>query len=121
MADISASLQTSPLGFVQNLISERLGYEMSGSVPFPIQLSKQGGIGFQYEGGVITVVATDPKVQISFDRPMIYNGEHTHNTNGPFDIGTPTLTANALALDIPIDVPPASSAAGVTKLNSGIN
>jgi hypothetical protein len=119
MADINASLQTSPLGFVQNLISERLGYEMSGSVPFPIQLSKQGGIGFQYEGGVITVEATDPKVQVSFDRPMIYNGTYVTNPSGPFDIGAPSLVSGALYLNIPINVP--ASPPGGANFNPGFN
>jgi hypothetical protein len=103
MADISASLGTSPLGKVR-LISDHINYTEQGACPFPILLSKQGGMGFQFEGGLITVVATSPKVQITFDRPMTYGGAHTHNPTGPFDIGTPSLTADALALDVPINV-----------------
>jgi hypothetical protein len=77
-----------------------------GSIPFPFVLGKNGGIGFQLEGGLITVTATNPQIQVTFDRPMTYNGDYTPNPTGPFDIGQPVLTPSALALDIPVTVAP---------------
>lgn len=108
MPDINPSGQTSPLGKAR-LLSDSVTtpYLYQGSIEFPITLSKSGGMGFQYEGGVITVEATSPEVIVSFDRPMFYDGAHTHNPTGkPYDIGTPSLAINARSLNIPITVGP---------------
>lgn len=114
MADILASGQTSPLGKA-TLISDALGYTDQGSVPFPIELSKQGGMGFQFEGGIITVNATSPKINVSFDRPMTYNGAVSHVPGGtPYDVGSPALTADAMSLDIPITVNPVPASTNMT-------
>jgi hypothetical protein len=65
-----------------------------------------GGIGFQLQGGVITIDATSPNINVSFDRPMAYNGDHSHVPSGtPYDIGTPSLALDARSIDIPITVP----------------
>lgn len=102
MANYSFSGLTSPLGKPRYM-------DLQGdsvSVRFPIILGKNGGIGFQLEGGVITVDATSPKINVSFDRPMVYNGGHNHVPGGtPYDIGTPSLAVDARSLDIPITVP----------------
>jgi hypothetical protein len=106
MADILASGTTSPLGKVR-LESDYFPYVDQGSMPFPIMLGDQGGIGFQFSGGIITVVATSPQIEVSFDRPMVFNGSYSGVPGGtPYDIGAPTLTVSARALDIPITVPP---------------
>lgn len=39
-----------------------------------LRLSKIGNIGFQLEGGVITVDASSGEVDVNFDRPMTYQG-----------------------------------------------
>jgi hypothetical protein len=86
------------------------------SVPFPITLTKSGNIGFQLEGGVITVTAVDDNINVSFDRPMVYGGSHTHVPGGtPYDIGTPALAPDARSIDVPITVP-ASPAPEVTSI-----
>lgn len=101
MADILVSGLTSPLGNPRMIDFQG----ESASVPFPIILGKQGGTGFQYEGGVITVDATSPNINVSFDRPMIYNGSHSHVPSGkPYDIGTPTLAVDSRSINIPINV-----------------
>lgn len=75
------------------------------SVPYPFRLGQNGSIGFQLEGGVITVNATSPEIDIFFDRPMVYNGAHSHVPGGtPYDIGTPSLAADARSIIIPITV-----------------
>jgi len=103
MADITVSGLTSPLGDPRMIDFQG----ESLSVPFPITLGKQGGTGFQYEGGVITVNATSPNINVSFDRPMVYHGAHSHVPGGtPYDIGTPALALDARSLDIPIAVAP---------------
>jgi len=103
MPDINPSGCTSPLG-QPHLLSGDLGYAPQGSVPFPIQLSKTGGMGFQYEGGIISVVALADRVDVSFDRPMVYNGAFTPTPPGtPFNIGAPVLDGgHATTLEIPV-------------------
>jgi hypothetical protein len=120
MADILASGVTNPLGN-PHTIAEDLGYTPEASIPFPIMLSKSGGMGFQYEGGLITVIATNPQVRVTFDRPMTYNGDFTPNPGGPFSIDQPVLTANALALDVPITVAPSVLNTPILTLNTPLN
>jgi hypothetical protein len=74
-----------------------------GSVRFPIILGLNGGIGFQFEGGVITVMATNPNITLSFDRPMIYNGDYTDVASN-YDISLPTLTSDARSLVVPLTI-----------------
>lgn len=106
MADGIVSGITSPLGRAL-LLSDAVGVSDQGSVRFPIMLGKSGGIGFQYEGGIITVTATKPNLNVSFDRPMTYNGDFSQVPDSkPYSIGQPALTPMSLSIDIPITVPP---------------
>lgn len=76
----------------------------SVSVPFPIGLGVQGGIGFQFDGGIITVTGEPGDVKVNFDRPMNYNGDFTHVPGGtPYDIGQPYLAADTRSLSVPIN------------------
>jgi hypothetical protein len=55
---------------------------------------------------VVAVDATAPKINVSFDRPVAYNGTHSNVPGGtPYDIGTPALALDTLSVDIPITVP----------------
>jgi hypothetical protein len=92
-----------PMGMV--LFPEQQGSE---SCPFPMLLPKAGGIGFQYEGGVIQVDGQASKIVVSFDRPMTYSGIFTNPPVGsayslaqPFLEGDPTAWTGAMALDLP--------------------
>lgn len=86
------------------------------SVPFPFRIGNNGKMGFQLEGGVITVTATSPQLEISFDRPMVYNGDHTHVPGGtPYDIGTPSLAVDARSMTIPIFANAVSQAPNVVS------
>jgi hypothetical protein len=84
-------------------------------------LGRIGGIGFQYTGGIITVVATYPKVTLNFDRPMVYNGDYVDNVNGnPFSIAAPALAVDTRSIDVPIavhSVPSAVTGAEVAEYN----
>lgn len=87
----------------------------SASCPLPVDIMKGGGIGFQLQGGVITVTSLQDGVNVSFDRPMTYNGDHTHGpASAPFDIGTPSLSLDTTVLDIPITT--RSTVASVTQV-----
>jgi hypothetical protein len=68
------------------------------------QRTGSGDIGFIKEGGLITVVADAAKIDVSFDRAMIYNGSFTPVPGGvPYSIAQPTLDSpTARILSIPI-------------------
>lgn len=102
MADIIVTGLTSPLG--KPRLMDIQGIQVS--VPFPIVLSKQGGIGFQFEGGIIVVTGTATGVDVTFDRPMTFNGDLSPTPPGtPFNLGTPTLNGGSdQILSVPISV-----------------
>ena len=103
MADYPLSGRTSPLG-VPHRKDLQIAQGSISTVLLPVNLSKQGGIGFQYEGGIITVVANPLGVDVNFDRPMIYNGNYTSPDGNPFILGPPTLNGTATSLDLPITI-----------------
>lgn len=73
------------------------------SVPFPIRLARIGGLGFQGDGGIITVVGDVPNLRVNFDRPMVYGGLYQQTPFGAqYEIGQPYLTQGNTVLDVPI-------------------
>jgi hypothetical protein len=119
MADFPVTGFTNPLG-VPRLMDAQEG---DIGILFPVKLNKQGGIGFQYEGGIIIVTASPTGIDVSFDRPMSYDGSFGNNgPNDPFSIGQPILDGgNARTLEIPVSVnviPPTVSA--VTPTSSSL-
>ena len=104
MADILPS-GLCPLGIGHPTYMDIQGVLLTA--PLVYNLGIVGGIGFQLQGGVITVDGTSPDIRVRFDRPMVYDGTHSHVPTGkPYDIGAPVLAADARSLVIPITVAP---------------
>lgn len=117
MADITVSGFTDPLG------KPRL-MDVQGeteSVPFPIRLGQNGGVGFEFTGGLITVQGTSLDVRVTFDRAMVYDGDFTPVPGGiPFQISQPTLDTPTLKiLTIPITANQKPNLVSVTPNNAG--
>lgn len=117
MADITVSGLTSPLG--KPVLMTLQGDTQS--VPFPIIIAQNGGVGFEFTGGLITVIGSGADVQVTFDRAMIYDGSYTPVPGGvPFQIGQPTLDApTAKILTIPVTANSKPNLTRVTPNNSG--
>jgi hypothetical protein len=103
MSDIIPNGLTNPIGVPHEMDLQIV--DGPSTIPFPITLGDQGGIGFRLTGGIIVVTATPAGVDIGFDRPMSYDGTFGPNPpTAPFNISQPTLDSTARSLDVPVTV-----------------
>jgi hypothetical protein len=117
MADITVSGLTDPLGKPRLMDVQGV----SESVPFPIRIGQNGGVGFEFTGGLITVQGTSLDVRVTFDRAMVYDGDFTPVPGGvPFQISQPTLDTPTLrVLTIPVAANQKPNLVSVTPNNAG--
>jgi hypothetical protein len=117
MADITVSGFTNPLGkpVLMTLQGE------TQSVPFPIEIGQNGGVGFEFTGGLITVQGTGLDIRVTFDRAMNYDNSFTPVPGGiPFQIGQPSLDPATLKiLTVPVTANQKPNLVSVTPNTAG--
>jgi hypothetical protein len=117
MADITVSGLTNPLGKPVLMTLQGEGQ----SVPFPIEIGQNGGVGFEFTGGLIIIEGTSANVKVTFDRAMVYDGSFIPVPGGiPFQITQPTLDTPTLkVLTIPITANQKPNLLSVTPNTAG--